>query len=268
MNETLEAMAQATFRDWFVDFGPTRRKIAGAADPVEIMGGLVTDPDRAHQLADLFPATISDDGLPESWTARPASDLVEFNPKEPLKKGVLAPYTDMGALPTVGCLAEPPMSREFTSGMRFRNGDALIARITPCLENGKTALVDFLPPDAQVGWGSTEFIVMRAASPAPPPLAYLMARHPEFREHAIRSMTGTSGRQRAQVDSVSNYMICRPHSSVLEAFGDIINPQFDLISANGRQSRTLAAARDLLLPKLMSGEIRLRDAEAVSEAAE
>ena len=58
-NETLEAMAQAIFRDWFVDFGPTRRKIDGATDPVEVMGGLVSDPDRARELAALFPAVLA-----------------------------------------------------------------------------------------------------------------------------------------------------------------------------------------------------------------
>lgn len=67
MHETLEAMAQAIFRDWFVDFGPIRRKIEGATDPVEIMGGLVTDTERARQLADLFPAKQGDNGLPEGW---------------------------------------------------------------------------------------------------------------------------------------------------------------------------------------------------------
>jgi type I restriction enzyme S subunit len=68
MNETLEAMAQAIFRDWFVDFGPTRRKLAGLTDPVEIMGGLVQDPGRAAEVAALFPAALGDSGLPEGWS--------------------------------------------------------------------------------------------------------------------------------------------------------------------------------------------------------
>lgn len=71
MNETLEAMAQAVFRDWFVEFGPTRRKLEGATDPVTIMGGLVSDPTRAQELADLFPAALGDDGLPEGWRVAP-----------------------------------------------------------------------------------------------------------------------------------------------------------------------------------------------------
>ncbi|TCA50968.1 restriction endonuclease subunit S, partial [Rhizobium pisi] len=73
-NETLEAMAQAIFRDWFVDFGPTRRKIEGASDPAEIMGGLVIGADQAQQLADLFPAGLGDNGLPEGWMAGALGD--------------------------------------------------------------------------------------------------------------------------------------------------------------------------------------------------
>lgn len=267
-NETLEAMAQAIFRDWFIDFGPTRRRIEGATEPVVIMGGLVTDSERAQHLADLFPATTNDDGLPEGWKAVPVSNLIEFNPSEPLRRGTIAPYSDMSSLPTRGSLAEPPIEREFGSGMRFRNGDALLARITPCLENGKAAFVDFLPNPSVVGWGSTEFIVLRAKPPVPPPYAYLLVRHDEFRDRAIRSMTGTSGRQRAQADSVASFVTNEPSKEVLEAFGEIVTPWFSMISANGRQNRTLADTRDLLLPKLMSAEIRLREAVRQLEAAQ
>lgn len=266
MNETLEAMAQAIFRDWFVEFGPTRRKIDGATDAIEIMGGLVSDPDRARELAKLFPAKMGDNGLPEGWIETPASALIEFNPKEPMKRGVFAPYTDMASLPTSGSIADIPIFREFGSGMRFRNGDALLARITPCLENGKTALVDFLKDEATVGWGSTEFIVMRAKSPIPMPFSYLLARDNDFRDTAIRNMSGTSGRQRVQAESLENYRIACPNDQVFVVFDHLVTPLFELISANGRQNRTIAATRDLLLPKLMSGEIRLRDAERAIEA--
>ncbi|WP_242218947.1 restriction endonuclease subunit S [Shinella zoogloeoides] len=76
MNETLEALAQAIFRDWFVDFGPTRRKLGGATDPLTIMGGLVQDTECAQALADLFPAALGDDGLPEGWAHRPFGSLL------------------------------------------------------------------------------------------------------------------------------------------------------------------------------------------------
>lgn len=261
MNETLEAMAQAIFRDWFVDFGPVRRKLAGATDPAAIMGGLMPDPARATELAGLFPGRFGEDGLPAGWSGGVASDLIEFNPKEPLRRGVLAPYSDMSSLPTRGSCADAPVMREFGSGMRFRNGDALLARITPCLENGKSAFVDMLS-EGSVGWGSTEFIVLRSRQGTPPPLGYLLCRDPEFRAHAIQSMTGTSGRQRAQADSLTGWPMAIPPPTILSAFGDYVVPFFARISANSAENRTLAEARDYLLPRLMSGEVRVGEPEA------
>lgn len=268
MNETLEAMAQAIFRDWFVDFGPTRRKLEGATEPVTIMGGLVQDAERARVLADLFPGTLGDEQLPQGWALDVAASFVDFNPKEPLRKGARAPYSDMSSLPTAGPIADPPIEREYGSGMRFRNGDALLARITPCLENGKAAFVDFLPTDKSVGWGSTEFYVMRSRKGVPAPFAYLLVRHPEFRSTAVASMSGTSGRQRAQLDRLEAFPLAKPSDAVLREFGEFVTPMFEKISANGRENLTLAATRDLLLPKLMSGEIRLLEAEELLEAAQ
>ena len=114
-----------------------------------------------------------------------------------MKKGSVAPYLNMAALPISGPSPNEAVLREFTSGTRFRNGDTLFSRITPCLENGKTAFVKMLP-DGTVGWGSTEFIVMRSISPVPPEYTYLLARDHTFRAYAIQNMTGTSGRQRAR----------------------------------------------------------------------
>jgi len=264
MNENLEAMAQAIFKDWFVDFGPTRRKQEGQTDPVAILGGLLPDPEKAEGIAALFSATFNDDGLPDGWAEVPASELIEFNPKEPLKRGTVAPYTDMSSLPTSGSSASPPTLREFGSGMRFRNGDALLARITPCLENGKSAYVDFLENEDAVGWGSTEFIVMRSNRPVPREFAYLLVRHPEFRTAAINSMTGSSGRQRAQADTLKNYSLAKAPPSLFAKFGALVGPVFAMIRSNSSQNHTLAQTRDLLLPKLMSGEIRVSDAETIA----
>src|SRR5690606_8036106 len=137
------------------------------------------------------------------------SELIEFNPAEPLRKGTPAPYLDMASLPTSGSWPELPTQRDFGSGMRFRNGDTLLARITPCLENGKTAFVQCLPENT-VGWGSTEYIVMRPKTPVPSEFGYLLARDAAFREQAIRSMTGTSGRQRVQADSLGAFKLAAP----------------------------------------------------------
>jgi type I restriction enzyme S subunit len=197
MNETLEAMARAIFKDWFVDFGPTRAKVAGQT------------PYLAPEIWSLFPGQLDDEGKPEGWRSDRLRAIVDLNPSEPLRVGHIAHYLDMAALPTSGPTPDAATAREFTSGMRFRNGDTLFARITPCLENGKTAFIQSLPKGG-VGWGSTEFIVLRARSPVPAAFTYLLARDPSFRAHAVQSMTGTSGRQRARTDAIAEYPVTCP----------------------------------------------------------
>jgi type I restriction enzyme S subunit len=253
MNETLEAMARAIFKDWFVDFGPTRAKMEGRA------------PYLAPDIWSLFPDRLDDEGKPEGWRSGTLSDIVNISPTEPMRKGELKPYLDMAALPTRGSNADPAILRQYSSGTRFRNGDTLLARITPCLENGKTAFIQNLPPDT-IGWGSTEFIVMRSAPPVPKVVSYLIAREPSFRRYAIQSMTGTSGRQRASADAIAAYPVALPPDVKLwVALEAILTSTFVKVAANAEESRTLAATRDLLLPKLMSGEIRVKDAERIVE---
>ena len=257
-NETLEAMARALFKAWFVDFEPVRAKLDGRWQRGQSLPGLP-----AH-LYDLFPDRLVESELgeiPEGWEKVPASTLIDFNPKEPLRKGTEAPYLDMASLPTVGSWPELPVLRAFGSGMRFRNGDTLLARITPCLQNGKTAFIQCLP-DGVLGWGSTEYIVMRPKPPVPAEFGYLLARDVAFREQAIRSMTGTSGRQRAQADSVMAFKIAAPSSdAVWDAFSHVTALQFKSIKANAGAIETLAQLRDTLLPKLISGELRVPDAD-------
>jgi type I restriction enzyme S subunit len=257
-NETLEAMARALFKAWFVDFEPVRAKMEGRWQRGQSLPGLP-----AH-LYDLFPGRLVElelGEIPEGWEWVPASRLIEFNPPEPLRKGTVAPYIEMSALPTSGSWPEPPVLRPFGSGMRFHNGDTLLARITPCLENGKTAFVQCLP-DNEVGWGSTEFIVMRPRHPVPKEFGYLLARDEAFRAHAIRSMTGTSGRQRVQADSVAAFPVAMPSSEdSWQEFARVVSPAFKSIKANAEAVETLAQLRDTLLPKLISGDLRVKDAE-------
>lgn len=244
MNATLEAMARAIFRDWFVDFGPTRAKMQEEGSGSAATGNAriqTREPYLAPDLWPLFPARLDDQGIPEGWQMGTLGDLIEFNPSEPLKKGTPAPYLNMAALPTQGSVADDWLERGFTSGMRFRNGDALLARITPCLENGKAAFIQSLP-EGSVGWGSTEFIVMRARPPVPKPFSYLVVRHPEFRRHAIKSMSGTSGRQRTNKEAVEAFPFVIPSEEIWEAFGRIVDPAFEKIRANGEESRILAQA--------------------------
>jgi type I restriction enzyme S subunit len=251
MSETLEAMARALFKSWFVDFDPVRAKAEGR------------DPGLPQPLADLFPARLVDSELgeiPEGWEVAPLPEVVEVNPTRSLRKGVDAPYLDMANMPTHGHAADEVVKRVFGSGMRFINGDTLVARITPCLENGKTAFVDFLQED-QVGWGSTEYIVLRPKSPLPEEYAYCLARSAEFREFAIQSMTGTSGRQRVPAEALAHFRVAVPPRPIAEAFGRAVKPRFARVGAAVRESRTLASLRDALLPKLISGELRVKDAE-------
>ena len=149
--------------------------------------------------------------------------------------------------------------------MKFRNGDTLVARITPCLENGNTAFVDFLA-DGAVGWGSTEYIALRPKGAIRPLLAYLLACTDEFHIFAIQQMTGSSGRQRVPAANLEKYRIVTPDidSPLYLNFGNIVSPMFHRIRALMLQFRTRAALRDMLLPKLIFGELRAPDAERIA----
>ncbi|MDW5416738.1 hypothetical protein R6242_09160 [Iodobacter sp. CM08] len=276
-NATLEAMAQALFKSWFVDFDPAHANAAaliptllpegeGLTPPLPLGEGrgegVRGDGILPPELQTLFPATFTESpqGLvPEGWKWLALDEAYELNPKRNLKKGALAKYLDMASVGTSGHTAESAINREFGSGTKFINGDTLLARITPCLENGKTAFVDFLEED-ETGWGSTEFIVMRPKVPLPAYHAYLLARFPAFREFAIQSMSGTSGRQRVQNDVLGRYMLAVPDSAVADVFGQAVEAMQQKIAANHQQAQTLATLRDTLLPRLIAGTLRLPEA--------
>ncbi|WP_286715886.1 restriction endonuclease subunit S [Marinobacter sp. tcs-11] len=279
INQTLEQMAQAIFKSWFVDFEPVKAKIAaleaGGSEEDALLAAMqaisgkseaeltrlqAEHPEQYAELratAELFPSAMQDSELgeiPEGWGVDHLSELVQFNPRRSLKKGTLAPYLDMKNVPTSGHLAEDVVLREMNSGTKFVNGDTLLARITPCLENGKTAYVDFLDSD-QVGWGSTEYIVMRSQEPYPESMSYFIARDGNFRQHAIQSMTGTSGRQRANAKALAELPWLIYPRRLTEEFDRIAAPYLKLAKSHGNQSKSLSAIRDSLLPKLLSGEL-------------
>ena len=138
------------------------------------------------------------------WKRVRAMDFIDFNPREHMPKGTTAKKIAMEYL--------KPFTRDistfeiapFNGGTKFRNGDTLMARITPCLENGKTAQVNILNND-EVGFGSTEFIILRAKQGiSDKDFVYYLAMSPFLRDKAIKSMVGSSGRQRVQ-QSVLNY---------------------------------------------------------------
>jgi len=253
-NRSLEATAQAIFKSWFVDFDPVRVKAEGR-EPEGM--------DAAT--AALFPSTFEDSELgpiPQGWTTGPITNVLSLNPTRSLKKKVTATYLDMASVPTSGPRATSWIKRDFVSGSKFINGDTLLARITPCLENGKTAYVDFLEKD-EVGWGSTEFIVVATKPNVPSQFAYLVARDPGFRQYAIQSMSGTSGRQRVQVDQLAMFKITIANDSIYRAFGTLIERLFQRIRYSSEEQTTLTDLRDTLLPRLISGKLRVPEAEAM-----
>ncbi|WP_301120932.1 restriction endonuclease subunit S [Mycolicibacterium fortuitum] len=186
----------------------------------------------------------------------PISDLVEVNPRRPLAKGASSTYVGMSSLPEFWPVVSTWETKPFGSGQRFRNGDVLLARITPCLENGKTAIVDMLAK-GEIGWGSTEYVVLSPRGDLTSAWVYGLARDETIRNWAIRSMSGTSGRQRFDASRFHQYRIAAPDPNAIGRFNDLTTPALARISALRDESLTLAALRDTLISELLSGRVRV-----------
>jgi type I restriction enzyme S subunit len=193
------------------------------------------------------------DGVPEGWERVPTPQAIEVNPRTPLSDDDEHWWVEMADLPIDNMVIQNAIKRDGRSGSKFRNGDTLFARITPCLENGKTGFVNFMA-EGEVGRGSTEFIVLRSKT-VTPEFVYCLARTYDFRENAIKSMVGSSGRQRVQESCFEKFLVLVPSRSLLTIFGGSVEPVFDQIKVLHSQNEKLRAARDLLLPRLMNGEI-------------
>jgi len=215
-------------------------------------------------LAAEFAALRLDEEPGDSRSAATLEDVVVLNPAVPRPSEAEPVYVDMQKLPILGSSITDWARRPAKGGARFENGDTLLARITPCLENRKTGYVDFLD-EGQVGLGSTEYVVMRARPGVPAELPYFIATSERFRSFAIRHMSGTSGRQRVSVGSLADFTITAPDTRTLEAFGRKSTKLFALIKSQRDENRTLSQLRDALLPQLMSGKIRVKDAEKTAE---
>jgi len=185
----------------------------------------------------------------------PISELVEFNPIERIDRKKEYLFFDMKTLSTNSMATSKGVYKKSNSGTSFREGDTLFAKITPCLENGKTAFVLDLKGET-VARGSTEFIVMRAKEKGSAYLNYCICRDDNFREYAVQSMTGTSGRQRVPVDRLKTYEIQYSQGNISK-FNDVAKPCFEKIKNNAAQIQNLSKTRDTLLPKLMCGEVRV-----------
>lgn len=239
----LEEMAQNLYREWFVKF-----RFPG------------------HQQT---PFTDSPLGrIPEGWEVVKMPEAVQVRPNIPVPKHEQVAFVTMGSLSETSMTIGAVEYRPKASGARFQNGDTLFARITPCLENGKTGFVQFLPTDDTVACGSTEFIVLRSKLVCPE-YVYLMARSDSFRDNAIKSMSGATGRQRVSEKCFDQFLLARPEAAILDHFQMIVRPQFELIHSLSLRNETLRRTRDLLLPRLISGEVDVSAQDiAVPEEAE
>jgi type I restriction enzyme S subunit len=167
----------------------------------------------------------------------------------------------MAALSGSQRLHDAPISRVVSSGSRFRDGDTLLARITPCLENGKTAQVSGLGT-GQIGWGSTEFIVLRErVGKSDNRFVYYLARSPEFREFAIRQMIGSSGRQRVQLDALAEFKVLLPPLAEQRAIAAVLGALDDKIESNRR-------CRDIIWQLLRAEWDQLAETSPVSVLGE
>lgn len=172
------------------------------------------------------------------WVMKKLKDIAEFNPRESLAKGVVAKKVAMDKLQPF-CRDIPGYELEpFSGGTKFRNGDTIMARITPCLENGKTAKVAVLD-EGEVGFGSTEYIVFRAKDDIDEDFIYYLVCSPLVREPAIKSMVGSSGRQRVQTDVVQNLEIMVPDYEEQKQISGILKSLDDKIVANTEINKNL-----------------------------
>ena len=184
------------------------------------------------------------------------SDIVYVNPKRSLSKNQVARYIDMSQLSTTGAFPSGWEMKPYTGGMRFTNGDTLLARITPCLENGKTAFIDFLDQD-EVAFGSTEYIVLAPKEGIPAEFLYCLARYPAFVDYAVKNMNGSSGRQRVSAETIGQFVLPKILLSEIKSFEEKALPIFRKMRYNSLENICLAQMRDIMLPKLMSGEINI-----------
>jgi len=222
----LEEMACALHREWFVEFHfPGHGKEKLGASP--------------HG------------AIPKGWALKPMTDCVDVNPRVPIPREGEKPFVPMTSLANNSMLITDLQVRSGNSGSKFQNGDTLFARITPCLENGKTGFVQFLPSSKAVAFGSTEFIVLRSRS-LTPEFVYCVSRSEEVRGVAIKSMTGATGRQRVQEKCFDAISIAQPPHEWLDRFSAIVTPSFHLIHNLHHQTMNLRRTRDLLLPRLLT----------------
>ncbi len=248
MNDALEGIVRAIFKSWLVDFEPIRAKTEGRDSPLP------------KPLADLFPDSFEDSELgeiPKGWIVGRFGDVVEQhhdqeNPlasPDALFRHFSIPAFDEGQWPST-----EPGENIKSQKSRVPPGVVLLSKLNPEIE--RVWLVDVEASERAVC--STEFLVLRPRSPFGRSYAYCLARSPRFRQQIEALVTGTSkSHQRAQVDAILSLAVILPPKPIADAFDKTASPLLGRTLACHRESRILAALRDTLLPKLISGELRV-----------
>ena len=187
-----------------------------------------------------------------NWFVKKLSEIAYINPRESIGKGAVAKKIPMDKLQPF-CRDVPGFVFEaYRGGTKFRNGDTIMARITPCLENGKIAKVSILSED-EVGFGSTEYIVFRAIDGiSDADFLYYLICSPLIRNPAIKSMVGSSGRQRVQTDMIANLDIELPPIEEQRKIGGILKQLDDKIEINNRINNNLEQQMQALFNEYLS----------------
>lgn len=179
------------------------------------------------------------------------SEIANVNPTRTLSKGCIAKCYDMSCLPTRGCVPEGGEMKAYNGGVRFQNGDTLIARITPCLENGKAAYINILN-DKEVAFGSTEYIVFSPIDTMPSSFYYFLIRSKKFRAFSLQYMNGSSGRQRVSGDELAAFPLTKPSQEALSRFDMVAAPVLERFKVASLEINRLNALQQLIIASISS----------------
>ena len=196
-----------------------------------------------------FVDNIDKENLPEGWRMGTLGEICIVNPKLTLKVGMSALFYDMDSLPLQGFFMGKARIRDFNSGMKFQNGDVLFARITPCMENGKAAIVADLKED-EVAFGSTEFIVLRGSQYKLTSILATLIRNEEFRAFAKTQMKGTDGRQRVDATALLGYEMVIPEGNMLRKIENDLSRLYNQMHIVTKENSKLTELQSLLLAKM------------------
>ena len=248
MNETLEAMARALFKSWFVDFDPVRAKMEGR------------DTGLPRHIAGLFPDALDDEEKPEGWTIGILTDIAD-SPKRGISPADVAkdtPYIGLEHMPRHSiALTEWEGAEKVTSNKSiFKKSDFLFGKLRSYFHK-----VGFAPLD---GICSTDIVVITPRVLDWAAFTLVCLSSDKFVSYADQTSTGTK-MPRTSWKTMRQYRLLLPSEHIARSFQGLAQPLLDRISANIHEARSLARVRDVLLPKLISGELRVKPAERFIE---